>query len=196
MTRSHMCGELRAKHAGQPVVLQGWVNRRRDLGGLVFVDLRDRTGLVQVVCEPEAAEAFDVAQTLRSEYVVTVEGTVRERPPGQKSTAPTGLIEVVAEKVEVLSTAKTPPFLVDGSIDASEVSEELRLRYRYLDLRRPEALRPLLLRHRATKAVWDYLDARGFVQVETPLLTLSTPEGARDYVVPARTAPGSFYALP
>ncbi len=196
MTRTHMCGELRANHVGESVILQGWVNRRRDLGGLVFVDLRDRTGLVQVVCEPDAAEAFDVASSLRSEYVVTVEGTVRERPPGQKSDAATGLVEVVADRVEVLSAARTPPFLVDGSVDASEVSEELRLRHRYLDLRRPEALRPLLLRHKATKAVWDYLDERGFVQVETPLLTLSTPEGARDFVVPARTAPGSFYALP
>ncbi|HZW28683.1 MAG TPA: aspartate--tRNA ligase [Trueperaceae bacterium] len=196
MTRTNLCGELRASHVGQRVVLQGWVNRRRDLGGVVFVDLRDRAGLVQVVVEPDAGEAFEAASGLRSEYVVTVEGVVRERPPGQKSDALTGLVEVVADRVEVLSTAKTPPFLVDGSVDASEVSEELRLRYRYLDLRRPEALRPLLLRHRATKAVWDYLDARGFVQVETPLLTLSTPEGARDFVVPARQAPGSFYALP
>src|SRR5690606_2854004 len=165
-------------------------------GGVVFVDLRDRAGLVQVVVEPDAGEAFEVASSLRSEYVVSIQGTVRERPAGQKSDAPTGLVEVVAEGVEVLSTAKTPPFLVDGGVDATEVSEALRLKYRYFDFRRPEALRPLLMRHRATKAIWDDLEARGFVQVETPLLTLSTPEGARDFVVPARQAPGSFYALP
>ena len=196
MTRTHMCGDLRADHEGSSVVLQGWVNRRRDLGGLVFLDIRDRAGIVQVVVEPAEAEAFDVAESVRSEYVVTVAGTVRLRPESQRGKTATGEVEVVATGLTVLSTAKTPPFLVDGSVDASEVSEELRLRYRYLDLRRPEALRPLLLRHKATKAVWDYLDARGFVQVETPLLTLSTPEGARDYVVPSRLSPGSFYALP
>ncbi len=196
MTRTHMCGELRADQAGERVVLHGWVNRRRDLGGLVFLDLRDRSGLVQVVVEPTSQAAFRTAESLRSEFVITVEGLVRLRPEDQRGRAPTGEVEVVADRLTVLSTAKTPPFLVDGSVDASEVSEELRLRYRYLDLRRPEALRPLLLRHTATKAIWDYLDERGFVQVETPLLTLSTPEGARDYVVPSRLAPGSFYALP
>ncbi len=196
MTRTHMCGELRAGDDGSSVVLQGWVNRRRDLGGLVFLDLRDRTGIVQVVVEPDAAEAFATAEAVRSEFVVTVSGTVRLRPESQRGKTGTGDVEVVAVSLTVLSIAKTPPFLVDGSVDASEVAEDIRLRYRYLDLRRPEALRPLLLRHRATKAIWDYLDARGFVQVETPLLTLSTPEGARDYVVPSRLSPGSFYALP
>jgi aspartyl-tRNA synthetase len=190
------CGTLRAVHEGQAVTLKGWVNRRRDLGGLVFLDLRDRSGLVQVVVEPGSG-AFKTAERLRSEFVVEVTGRVRARPEGQRSERlATGAVEVVASNVIVLSEARTPPFLVDGTVDASEVSEELRLKYRYLDLRRPEALRPLLVRHRVLKAIWDFLDAEGFVQVETPLLTLSTPEGARDFVVPSRTQPGSFYALP
>jgi len=182
--------------------LQGWVNRRRDLGGVVFIDLRDREGLTQVVVEPpedagNAGAPFAAAQAVRSEFVVEVEGEVRLRPESQRSArTATGDVEVVATRLQVLSPARTPPFLVDGSVDVSEVSEDLRLKHRYLDLRRPEALAPLLLRHRATKAIWDHLDALGFVQVETPLLTLSTPEGARDFVVPARLRPGSFYALP
>ncbi len=197
MRRSHSCGALRASHASQTVVLQGWVNRRRDLGGLIFIDLRDREGLTQVVVEPDDAEAFAAAQEVRGEFVLEVEGEVRLRPEDQRSErSPSGAVEVVARRLEVLSPAKTPPFLVDGSVDAREVSEELRLKHRYLDLRRPQALAPLLLRHRVTKAIWDHLDAQGFVQVETPLLTLSTPEGARDFVVPARLKPGAFYALP
>jgi len=192
-----MCGELRASDAGAAVVLQGWVNRRRDLGGLIFMDVRDRSGMSQVVIEPAAADAFAAAVECRSEYVVSVAGIVRLRPESQRNDrAPAGAVEVLADSVEVLATSRTPPFLVDGSIDAGDVNEELRLRYRYLDLRRPAALQPLLLRHRAIKAIWDFLDQRGFVQVETPLLTLSTPEGARDFVVPARAEPGSFYALP
>jgi aspartyl-tRNA synthetase len=188
---------LRASHAAQNVVLQGWVNRRRDLGGLIFFDLRDREGLTQVVVEPGDGEAFHAAQSIRSEFVVELEGEVRLRPAEQRGGRnPTGEVEVVARRLEVLSSARTPPFLVDGSVDAREVNEDLRLTHRYLDLRRPQALAPLRVRHRMTKAIWDYLDARGFVQVETPLLTLSTPEGARDYVVPARLKPGSFYALP
>jgi len=192
-----MCGDLRASDAGAPVVLQGWVNRRRDLGGLIFIDVRDRSGMTQVVIEPEATEAFATATACRSEYVVSITGVVRLRPEGQRNEASaSGAVEVLADSVAILSASRTPPFLVDGSVDADDVNEELRLRYRYLDLRRPEALRPLLLRHRAIKAIWDFLDQRGFVQVETPLLTLSTPEGARDFVVPARSEPGSFYALP
>ena len=197
MRRSHSCGALRASHAAQSVVLQGWINRRRDLGGLIFFDLRDREGLTQVVVEPDDEEAFAAAQGVRSEFVVELEGEVRLRPADQRNARnPTGEVEVVAKRLEVLSPARTPPFLVDGSVDAREVSEDLRLKHRYLDLRRPQALEPLLVRHRVTKAIWDHLDARGFVQVETPLLTLSTPEGARDYVVPARLKPGAFYALP
>ena len=196
MKRSNYCGELRAEHAGKRVTLQGWVNRRRDLGGLIFLELRDRSGVVQIVVEP-GSDTFAVAETLRSEWVLEVVGTVRLRPEGERTERlQTGEVEVVAESITVLSEAKTPPFQVDGSVDASEVSEELRLRHRYLDLRRPKAAAPLLLRHRVSKAIWDYLDAHGFVQVETPMLTLSTPEGARDYVVPARQDPGSFYALP
>ena len=194
MKRTDYCGALRAEHAGREVVLQGWVNRVRDKGGVVFVVLRDRAGTVQVTVEPDS-QAFERAKTLHSEYVVEVSGTVRLRPEGERTHGATGDVEVIANAVTVLSEAQTPPFQVDGSVDASEVNEELRLRYRYLDLRRAEAARPLWLRHRVTKAIWDFLDREGFIQVETPLLTLSTPEGARDFVVPTRTA-GEFYALP
>ena len=195
MKRTHTSGELRAEHAGQDVTLQGWVHRRRDLGGLIFLDLRDRSGLVQVVIEPDSP-AFGAGETLRSEYVVEVRGLVRLRPESQRSTKlATGDVEVLAEAITILSEAKTPPFVLNNP-DEAEVSEELRLKYRYLDLRRPEAAAPLVLRHKVSKAIWDFLDGEGFLQVETPLLTLSTPEGARDYVVPARNQPGSFYALP
>ncbi|HRP47719.1 MAG TPA: aspartate--tRNA ligase [Trueperaceae bacterium] len=197
MKRSHTCGALRATDAGSEVTLQGWVNRRRDLGGLVFLDLRDRYGLTQVVMEPDDASAFAAVQDVRSEFVVEVVGTVRERPAAQRNARmATGAVEVVARNVTVLSLARTPPFVIDGSAADGEVNEELRLKYRYLDLRRPTVLAPILLRHRVTKAIWEFLDDRDFVQVETPLLTLSTPEGARDFVVPARQKPGSFYALP
>ncbi len=197
MRRTHTCGELRAPDVGARVTLQGWVNRRRDLGGLVFLDLRDRYGLTQVVVEPGAAAAFEVAEGMRNEFVVEVTGVVRARPDAQRNPRlATGEVELVASALTVLSPALTPPFVIDGSGAEGEVGEELRLKYRYLDLRRPDALAPLLLRHRATKAIWDFLDAHGFVQVETPLLTLSTPEGARDFVVPARQRPGAFYALP
>ena len=195
MRRTDYCGALRAEHAGQKVVLQGWVNRVRDKGGVVFVVLRDRAGTVQVTVEPGTA-AFERAKMLHSEYVVEVSGTVRLRPEGERMDGPTGAIEVVADSITVLSEAQTPPFQVDGSVDANDVSEDLRLRYRYLDLRRAEAARPLLLRHRISKAIWDFLDREGFIQIETPLLTLSTPEGARDYVVPTRGTAGNFYALP
>ncbi|MDE0098092.1 MAG: aspartate--tRNA ligase [Truepera sp.] len=202
MRRTHQCGQLSTDSAGARVILQGWVNRRRDLGGLVFIDLRDRSGLVQVIIEPDSP-TFGAMEAVRSEFIVEVQGIVRLRPKEQRRVRlseseglDTGVIEVVAEKLTVLAEAQTPPFLIDGTVDASEVDEELRLRHRYLDLRRPEAAHPLLLRHRITKAIWDYLDSEGFVQVETPLLTLSTPEGARDYLVPSRAEPGGFYALP
>lgn len=197
MIRTHHCGALRSDNVGASVVLQGWVNRRRDLGGLVFIDLRDRYGTTQVVVDPDAADAFAAASSVRSEYVIQVSGTVRARPENQRAARlATGDVELLATSLKVLSAAKTPPFQVDGSVDAGDVNEELRLRHRYLDLRRAEAASPLLMRHRITKAIWDYLDERGFVQVETPLLTLSTPEGARDFVVPSRANPGEFYALP
>jgi aspartyl-tRNA synthetase len=197
MKRTSYCGELTVADAGNPVTLQGWVNRRRDLGGLIFLDLRDRSGLVQVVVDPADTQAFAVASATRSEYVLQVSGVVRERPEGQRSDRlGTGAIEVVAQTIEELSSARTPPFQLDGSVDAGDVSEELRLRYRYLDLRRPAAAEPLRIRHRVIKAIWDYLDERDFTQVETPLLTLSTPEGARDFIVPSRINRSSFYALP
>jgi aspartyl-tRNA synthetase len=197
MRRTHRCGALRAEHTGQHVTVTGWVNRRRDLGGLVFLDLRDATGIIQVVADPERPEAFGATESLRSEFVVAVRGEVRTRPEEQRTARlATGDVEVVAERVEVLSEAETPPFPVDGSAPGGEVNEDLRLRHRYLDLRRAEALAPLVLRHRVTKAIWDHLDEEGFVQVETPLLTRSTPEGARDFVVPARGRPGHVYALP
>jgi aspartyl-tRNA synthetase len=195
MRRTHFCGELRRDLAGTRVVLQGWVHRRRDLGGLVFLELRDRSGRVQVVVEPDAKDAFAAAEALRAEWVVEVAGTVRERPEDQRAGDGAGAVEVAADALTVLSRAETPPIPVAGA-DAQEVGEDLRMRYRYLDLRRPERMAPLRLRHRVIKAIWDFLDAEGFLQVETPLLTLSTPEGARDYVVPSRTKPGSFYALP
>lgn len=194
MKRTHTCGELTASHVGTDVVLHGWVNRRRDLGGLIFFDLRDRYGLTQIVVQPGNESVFAVADQLRSEFVVEVRGTVRARPADQvNSNLATGEIEIDASDVHVFSRAKTPPFELDT---ATSVSEEVRMKYRYLDLRRAAVRRPLELRHRVTKVIWDYLDEHGFIQVETPLLTLSTPEGARDFVVPSRLNPGSFYALP
>jgi aspartyl-tRNA synthetase len=197
MQRTHSCGALRAEHQGSEIVLQGWINRRRDLGGLIFLDLRDRSGIVQAIVEPQNEAAFRAAESVRSEFVVELRGAVRLRPEGQRSERlATGDVEVLVQELTVLAESRTPPFQLDGSVDADEVSEELRLRHRYLDLRRPEAARPLMLRHHVSKSIWDYLDERGFVQVETPLLTLSTPEGARDYLVPSRSQPGSVYALP
>jgi aspartyl-tRNA synthetase len=178
MKRTHTCGDLRAIHEGQTVTLQGWVNRVRDKGGILFVILRDRSGMVQVVVDPAEPDLASAAE-LRGEYVIEVRGVVNRRPDAMHNPdMATGEIEVVAQTLTVIATAKTPPFLVDGTIDGSQVSEDLRLRYRYLDLRRTEALRPLVLRHQVTKAIWDYLDTHGFIQVETPLPTLSTPEGA------------------
>jgi aspartyl-tRNA synthetase len=196
MKRTHYCGDLRQEHVAKKVVLQGWVNRRRDLGGLIFIDLRDREGLIQVVIEPENP-GFIIAEKIRSEYVVEVTGQVRLRPENQRSSKlASGDIEVVAQTIGILAEAKTPPFMLDGSSSANDVSEELRLKYRYLDLRRSEISSALKLRHTVTKAIWEYLCERGFIQVETPFLTLSTPEGARDFVVPSRLQPGNFYALP
>ncbi len=197
MRRTMSCGALRAEHAGRTVTLAGWVNRRRDLGGLIFLDLRDHGGMSQVVALPEHADVLKVAERVRSEFVLEVHGHVRLRPEAQRSERlATGDVELVADAITVLSEADTPPFPIDGSVDASDVNEDLRLRHRYLDLRRSAALAPLRLRHRVTKAIWDYLDEAGFLHVETPLLTRSTPEGARDYVVPARGRPGHVYALP
>lgn len=195
MQRSLYCGELRKEQVDQDVVLMGWVQRRRDHGGLIFVDLRDRSGLVQVVFSPEVAEeAFKKAEGVRSEYVLAVQGKVHARPEGTVNpNMATGEVEVYAHTLRVLNKAKTPPFYIEDNID---VDENLRLRYRYLDLRRPEMQRSLMLRHRATKSMRDFLDQRGFLEIETPMLTKSTPEGARDYLVPSRVNPGKFYALP
>jgi aspartyl-tRNA synthetase len=194
MKRTHLCGELRASDAGSVVVLQGWVNRVREFPDTRFVVLRDRTGIVQVTVDRDNP-MFQVADSVRSEYVLEVTGTVRLREAANVSNAyPTGDIEIIPTRLEVLNTAKPVPFPVDGT--PVTASEELRLKYRYLDLRRQEARDALVLRHKVTAAIYEYLDAQGFTSVETPMLTKSTPEGARDYLVPARLSPGSFYALP
>ena len=193
--RTHTCGELRAEHAGEEVALCGWVWRQRDHGGVTFVDLRDRAGLVQLVFHPEdAPQAHAAAQAFKAESVVRVTGQVRARPEGTVNPElPTGEIEVAVGVVEMLSEADTPPFVIEDRI---EVSEELRLRYRYLDLRRPEMTKVLALRAKVNAIVREEMEARGFLEVETPILTRSTPEGARDFLVPSRLWPGAFYALP
>ena len=195
MLKSVGCGSLRLEHAGQTVSLAGWVHRRRDHGGLVFIDLRDSTGLIQVVFHPEEApDAFNVAERFRAEWVAQITGTVRPRPEGTaNSNLDTGDVEVMASAAVVLNPSRTPPF--DVSQDAP-VDELLRMRYRYLDLRRPFMRENLRMRHRVVKFIRDYLDERGFVEIETPILIKSTPEGARDFLVPSRIHQGSFYALP
>ena len=195
MLKTCSCGELSAQDAGRTVTLAGWVNRRRDLGGLIFIDLRDRDGITQIVANPEISPAaFAVAGTVRPEYVIRVEGKIRLRPAGMENPdMSTGEIEAVASQMTVLNPAKTPPILI--SREENE-DEGLRLRYRYLDLRRERMQRNMLIRHRAVKFIRDFLDERGFIEIETPILFKSTPEGARDYLVPSRVHPGKFYALP
>jgi len=193
--RTKYCGEVGVEDIGRQVVLQGWVQRTRDHGGLIFIDLRDREGFVQAVIDPQKQpELFSVAEGVRSEFVVEIHGTVGRRPEGTENpNLSTGAVEVYIEKLEVLNTALTPPFPIQDGITTDEM---VRLKYRYLDLRRPEMQRRMMLRHRVVKMMRDYMDARGFIEVETPILIKSTPEGARDYLVPARLYPGSFYALP
>jgi len=193
--KSHNCGELRKNHAGQKVTLAGWVHRRRDHGGKVFIDLRDREGIVQVVFNPQVSqEAYEVAGSLRSEYVIQVTGEVAPRPKGTENPKlATGDIEVIAKEAVILNPSKTPPFYIS---EDEEVEESLCLKNRYLYLRRPRMKENLLLRHRMIKFMRDFLDAKGFVEIETPILIKSTPEGARDYLVPSRVNPGKFYALP
>ena len=195
MLKSHSCGELNKKHIGTKVTLAGWVDRRRDHGGLIFIDLRDSEGLVQVVFNPETSkQCHQVASDMRSEYVVKVGGEVASRPSGTENPKlATGEIEVIAQDVEILNPSKTPPFYIN---EDTEVEESLRLRYRYLDLRRTRMRENLILRHEVVKFIRDFLDAKGFMEVETPILIKSTPEGARDYLVPSRLYPGKFYALP
>ncbi len=192
--RTHNNGELRAANVGEKVTLNGWVNSRRDLGGLIFITVRDRYGITQIVFEPEKQKLYETAKKLRSEFVISVEGVVRARPDGMVNPKmATGEIEVVAEKLIILNEAETPPFPISDKIDASE---ELRLKYRYLDLRRTELQQALLLRHKMYQIVRRFFDERDFIEVETPVLMKSTPEGARDYLVPSRLHKGKFYALP
>ena len=194
-TRTHTCGELRQENIGQDVVLNGWVDTRRDLGGLIFIDLRDRYGITQVVFEPTFdKEAHELASKLRTEFVISIEGHVRKRPPETDNPKiPTGHIDVMVKKLVILNEAQTPPFPISDNVNASE---DLRLKYRYLDLRRPAVQKNLLLRHKMYQITRQYFDKQGFVEVETPVLMKSTPEGARDYLVPSRLHAGKFYALP
>lgn len=195
MKRTHNATDLTIDHAGQEVILNGWVDTRRDHGGLIFIDLRDRSGIIQVVFSPEVDQsAFHLAEQVRGEYVIAVKGDVRRRPQATENpNLKTGLIEVYARQMEVFSAAKTPPFYIEDGVD---VDETLRLRYRYLDLRRPEMLGNMMLRHRVVQTMRAFLDQQGFVEIETPILTRSSPEGARDYLVPSRVHPGEFFALP
>jgi aspartyl-tRNA synthetase len=191
--RSHYCGEPGVAQIDETVELCGWVNRRRDHGGVIFIDLRDRTGLVQVVYDPDVEDVFANAEQVRNEYVLRVKGRVRHRPEGTvNAELSTGQIEVLGKDLEILNHAETPPFMLDDE----DTSEELRLRYRYIDLRRPEMLERMQLRSKVTRLLREYLDRNEFMDMETPMLTKATPEGARDYLVPSRTHPGKFFALP
>ena len=192
--RTHYCGQVNASHIDQVVELCGWVHRRRDHGGVIFIDLRDREGLVQVVCDPEIPEVFRISEQVRNEFVVRLKGKVRARPSGSVNPElPTGEIEILGQQLEVLNRSETPPFQLD---EHEKASEEVRLRYRYIDLRRPEMLERIRMRARVTRALRNFLDDNGFLDIETPMLTKATPEGARDYLVPSRTHPGKFFALP
>ena len=191
--RSHYCGQVTETLLDQDVTLCGWAHRRRDHGGVIFIDLRDREGLVQVVIDPDTPEAFATAERVRNEYVLRIIGRVRRRPPGTENAhLPTGAVEVLAREVEILNRSEPLPF----QLDDDDTSEEVRLRYRYLDLRRPEMQNRLRLRTRTISALREFLEQHGFMDIETPMLTKATPEGARDYLVPSRTHPGSFFALP
>ena len=192
--RSHYCGQLNESHIDQTVTLCGWVHRRRDHGGVIFLDLRDREGIAQVVIDPDTEEAFALAEKVRSEFVLKVTGRVRLRPEGtQNPEMPTGMVEMLGKELEILNASETPPFQLD---EHTNVGEDVRLKYRYMDLRRPEIQNRLAFRSKVTTAIRNILDAEGFLDVETPILTKATPEGARDYLVPSRTYPGSFFALP
>ncbi|MGJ7920595.1 aspartate--tRNA ligase [Neobacillus sp. LXY-4] len=193
--RTYFCGEVTESAIGEKVTLKGWVGKRRDLGGVIFIDLRDRTGIVQIVFNQDvSSEALAIAEKVRSEYVLDIKGTVMAREASTvNENLKTGKIEVLVEEITIINEAKTPPFQIE---DKTEVSEDLRLKYRYLDMRRPVMFETFKMRHQVTKAIRDYLDGEGFLDIETPILTKSTPEGARDYLVPSRVHPGEFYALP
>ncbi|HBZ09190.1 MAG TPA: aspartate--tRNA ligase [Bacillus bacterium] len=193
--RTYYCGEITESAIGEAVNLKGWVQRRRDLGGLIFIDLRDRTGVVQIVFNPEISkEALETAETIRNEFVIDVSGEVVKRDEATfNPKINTGTIEVIVNNVNIINKAKTPPFMIE---DRTEAAEDIRLKYRYLDLRRPEMFEVFKMRHDITKTIRNYLDENGFLDIETPMLTKSTPEGARDYLVPSRVHPGEFYALP
>ena len=195
MKRTDYCGVFRAEHIGNDATVCGWVQRVRNLGGLIFIDLRDRSGIVQCTFDEAIdAELFKKAFTVRGEYVLAIRGKVRSRGEGAVTDRiPTGAVEILAEDMRILSKAQTPPFEI---VEDSDVNDVLRLKYRYLDLRRPDMQRFIALRHRITKLARDYYDENGFFEIETPILTKSTPEGARDYLVPSRVHPGKFYALP
>ena len=191
--RSHYCGELNESLIGEEIEIAGWVNRRRDHGGVIFIDLRDRKGLAQVVFDPDRAAPFAVGEQVRSEYVLAIKGVVRERPEGTiNEDMVTGRVEVLVSEVEVLNSAETPPFMIDDD----SMGEDIRLRYRYVDLRRPVMQKRIQLRAAVTRQLRSYLDNSEFLDIETPMLTRATPEGARDYLVPSRTHPGEFFALP
>ncbi|MCW8930509.1 MAG: aspartate--tRNA ligase [Gammaproteobacteria bacterium] len=191
--RSHYCGHLTEENIDQEVILSGWVHRRRDHGGVIFVDLRDREGISQIVFDPDIPEMFMLAEKIRNEFVIQIKGKVRQRPEGtQNPEMPTGQVEVLAQELTVMNASETPPF----QLDDDDVSEEHRLRYRYIDLRRPEMQKRLMLRSQITRMLRNYLDDNGFLDIETPILTKATPEGARDYLVPSRTHQGEFFALP
>jgi aspartyl-tRNA synthetase len=193
MMRTHYCGHLNRDHIGQTVTLCGWAHRRRDHGGVIFIDLRDREGMAQIVIDPDTPEAFALAETVRSEYVLKVLCKVRARPEGTVNpNIPTGEVEMLATEIEILNASLTPPFMLDDD----NLSEAVRLEHRYIDLRRPAMQKNLMLRYRVAKTLRDYLDTNGFIEVETPMLTRSTPEGARDYLVPSRVHHGMFFALP
>ena len=192
--RSHYCGALRKEHVGQEITLCGWVHRRRDHGGVIFLDVRDRDGITQVVFDPDREDSFATADSVRNEYVIQLTGIVRDRPEGTiNSDMPTGEIEVLGHSLIVLNKAETPPFQLD---EHQSVGEDIRLKYRYVDLRRPEMLTKLRLRSKITTAIRNHLDGEGFLDIETPILTRATPEGARDYLVPSRTHASNFFALP
>ena len=193
MMRTHYCGAVNREHLQQTVTLSGWAHRRRDHGGVIFIDLRDREGLVQVVCNPDKVDTFAIAEKIRNEFVLKVTGRVNPRPEGTVNpNLPTGEIEVIADSIEILNASLTPPF----QLDDENLSENVRLTHRYLDLRRPVMQENMKLRYRVAKTLRDYLDQHGFMEIETPMLTRSTPEGARDYLVPSRVHPGQFFALP